>query len=89
MSTSLSHFRGIVAESFRDEGRVEGREEGREERVAKERALSVLRTLDHRGVAVEDEVRERIASCRDVRVLDVRVAWAFTVKTTDELFAED
>ncbi|MEU2146797.1 hypothetical protein ABZ741_21155 [Streptomyces globisporus] len=25
MGTGLSHFRGFVAESFRDEGRVEGR----------------------------------------------------------------
>ena len=85
MSTSLSHFRGVVAESFRDEGREEGREEG----VAKERALSVLRVLDHRGVAVEDAARERIASCRDLPVLDRWVVRAFTVKTTDELFALD
>ncbi|MEU3656827.1 hypothetical protein AB0E67_29270 [Streptomyces sp. NPDC032161] len=87
MSTSLSHFHGIVAESFRKEGRQEGREEGREEGVAKERALSVLRVLDHRGVAVDEAVRERIGSCRDLRVLDVWVDRAFTVKTTDELFA--
>ncbi|MFF4662087.1 hypothetical protein [Streptomyces sp. NPDC001279] len=87
MSTSLSHFHGIVAESFRKEGRQEGREEGREEGVAKERALSVLRVLDHRGVAVDEAVRERIGSCRDLRVLDVWVDRAFTVKTIDELFA--
>ncbi|MFF9353316.1 hypothetical protein [Streptomyces sp. NPDC014741] len=83
MSTSLSHFHGIVAESFRKEGREEGREEG----VARERALSVLRVLDHRGVAVDEAVRERIGSCRDLRALDVWVDRAFTVKTTDELFA--
>ncbi|MFJ2897824.1 hypothetical protein ACIO87_23400 [Streptomyces sp. NPDC087218] len=84
MSTSLSHFRGIVAESFRDEGREEGREEG----IAKERSLSVLRMLDRRGVAVSDAVRERIGSCRDLRTLDLWVDRAFTVKTTDELLDE-
>ncbi|WP_242434148.1 MULTISPECIES: hypothetical protein [unclassified Streptomyces] len=83
MSTSLSHLHGIVAESFRKEGREEGREEG----VARERALSVLRVLDHRGVAVDEAVRERIGSCRDLRALDVWVDRAFTVKTTDEPFA--
>ncbi|MER5747269.1 hypothetical protein ABT097_28865 [Streptomyces sp. NPDC002225] len=82
MSTSLSHFRGIVAESFRDEGREEGREEG----IAKERSLSVLRMLDRRGVAVSDADRERIGACRDLATLDLRGDRAFTVKTTDDLF---
>ncbi|MEV8456259.1 hypothetical protein AB0467_31465 [Streptomyces sp. NPDC052095] len=82
MSTSLSHFRGIVAESFRNEGREEGREEG----IAKERSLGVLRMLDRRGVAVSDADRERIGSCRDLATLDLWVDRAFTVKTTDELF---
>ncbi|MFD7071487.1 hypothetical protein ACFV97_30145 [Streptomyces sp. NPDC059913] len=82
MSTSLSHFRGIVAESFRDEGREEGREEG----IAKERSLSVLRMLDRRGVAVSDADRERIGACRDLATLDLWVDRAFTVKTTDDLF---
>ncbi|MGW3090134.1 hypothetical protein [Streptomyces sp. NPDC001108] len=78
MSTSLSHFRGIVAESFRDEGREEG--------IAKERSLSVLRMLDRRGVAVSEADRERIGACRDLPTLDLWVDRAFTVKTTDDLF---
>ncbi|MFF2409205.1 hypothetical protein [Streptomyces sp. NPDC058092] len=81
MSTSLSHFRGIVAESFRDEGREEG--------TARERALSVLRTLDHRGVLVDDAVRERISSCQDLRVLGTWADRAFTVQTADDLFVPE
>ncbi|MFB7952294.1 hypothetical protein [Streptomyces sp. NPDC056045] len=88
MSTGLSHFRGIVAESFRKEGREERREEGREEGIAKERSPSVLRMLDRRGVAVSDAVRERTGSCRDLRTPGLWVDRAFTAKTTDELLDE-
>ncbi|MET9708298.1 hypothetical protein [Streptomyces griseus] len=80
MGTGLSHFRGFVAESFRDEGRVEGRVEGRGE--------DILRILAVRGVAVPEEARQRIAGCRDLAVLDVWFERAITATTVDAVLAE-
>lgn len=84
MGTGLSHFRGFVAESFRDEGRDEGRVEGRVEG----RAEDILRILAVRGVTVPDEARQRITACKDLAVLDVWFERAVTATTTDAVLAE-
>ncbi|MFJ4965809.1 hypothetical protein ACIP6P_25760 [Streptomyces sp. NPDC088729] len=76
MGTGLSHFRGIVAETFRDEGRVEGRVE------------DILRILAVRGVAVPESARQRISACADLQVLDVWFERAVTAETADALFDE-
>lgn len=80
MGTGLSHFRGFVAESFRDEGRLEGRVESRGE--------DILRILAVRGVAVPDEARQRITDCKDLAVLDVWFERAVTAPTADAVFDE-
>ncbi|MDX2408025.1 hypothetical protein NJO91_33470 [Streptomyces microflavus] len=80
MGTGLSHFRGFVAESFRDEGRVEGRVESRGE--------GILRILAVRGVAVPDAARQRITACTDLAVLDVWFERAITAPTVDAVFDE-
>ncbi|MFD3972481.1 hypothetical protein [Streptomyces cyaneofuscatus] len=77
MGTGLSHFRGFVAESFRDEGRAEGRRE------------DILRILAVRGVEVPDEVRQRITGCKDLDVLDVWFGRAITASTADAVLGED
>ncbi|MFJ9982252.1 hypothetical protein [Streptomyces cyaneofuscatus] len=79
-TTGLSHFRGIVAESFRDEGRIEGRVEGRAE--------DILRILTVRGVPVPDEARQRVTACTDLAVLDVWFERAITALTADAVFDE-
>ncbi|MFI1252034.1 hypothetical protein ACH4TY_35845 [Streptomyces anulatus] len=84
MGTGLSHFRGFVAESFRDEGRDEGRVEGRVEG----RAEDILRILAVRGVTVPDEARQRITACKDLAVLDVWFERAVTATTADAVLAE-
>ncbi len=84
MGTGLSHFRGFVAESFRDEGRDEGRVEGRVEG----RAEDILRILAVRGVPVPDEARQRITACKDLAVLDVWFERAVTATTVDAVLAE-
>lgn len=76
MGTGLSHFRGLVAESFRDEGRVESRAE------------DILRILEVRGVAVADDVRQRITACTDLAVLDVWFERAVTATTADAVLEE-
>ncbi|WP_432147537.1 hypothetical protein [Streptomyces sp. bgisy029] len=85
MGTGLSHFRGFVAESFRDEGRAEGRVEGRVEG----RGEDILRILAVRGVEVPDEVRQRITGCKDLDVLDVWFERAITASTADAVLGED
>lgn len=64
-----------VLQHGRSEGRVEGRAE------------SVLAVLDARGIAVPDDVRERIAACTDVEQLDIWVRAAVTVASAEDLFA--
>ncbi|MFE3472728.1 hypothetical protein ACFXOI_13965 [Streptomyces bacillaris] len=76
MGTGLSHFRGLVAESFRDEGRLESRGE------------DILRILAVRGVAVPDEARQRITDCKDLALLDVWFERAVTAPTADAVFDE-
>ncbi|WNF28597.1 hypothetical protein RI138_18135 [Streptomyces sp. C11-1] len=80
MGTGLSRFRGFVAESFRDEGRVERRLESRAE--------DILRILAVRGVEVPDAARQRITTCADLAVLDVWFERAVTASSVDALFDE-
>ncbi|WP_439082530.1 hypothetical protein [Streptomyces sp. WL006] len=80
MGTGLSHFRGFVAESFRDEGRVEGRLEGRAE--------DILRILDLRGVPVPEAARQRVSACTDLAVLDVWLERAVTAPSADAVFGD-
>ncbi|MFB7917998.1 hypothetical protein [Streptomyces sp. NPDC056061] len=86
----LSHFRGYVAESFREEGRREGRAEVMAEVMAEaqvaERARLVSYILAWRGVAVTEEARERIDACRDLEVLGTWFDRAITASAVDELF---
>ncbi|MET9338270.1 hypothetical protein [Nonomuraea sp. NPDC003804] len=70
----------------REEGREEGREVGREEGMARGEAHCVLMLLEHHGVAVSEEVRQRILSCNDLDQLAQWVLRAGAVTTTDELF---
>ncbi|MGC9536828.1 hypothetical protein [Streptomyces sp. UG1] len=79
MSTFVSYFpgRGTVRETAYLEGKVE------------DRALMILRALEKRGIAVPEEMRERVTSCTD---LDTLTAWfdrSLTVATAEDLFAED
>jgi hypothetical protein len=62
---------------------LQGREEGRIE----ERASSILWLLGHRGIAVDAVSRERIQSCRDLKVLGVWRDRSFTVARATDLFA--
>ncbi|MEV6957009.1 hypothetical protein [Streptomyces sp. NPDC051183] len=77
--------RGTLIEETYQEGEAKGRTEGK----AEERARMVLRVLDHRGVAVADEVRERVIACGELDVLGRWIDLAFTVDHAEELFAEE
>jgi hypothetical protein len=73
-------YEGIDA--IREEGWSEGREEGRSQGIAE----SVLAVLAGRGLPVEDEVRSRIASCRDADQLKRWLLAAGRVEEASRLF---
>ncbi|MFG3252316.1 hypothetical protein [Streptomyces sp. NPDC048172] len=77
MSTSLSHFHGLVAETFREEGRC------------LERASAVVQALEFRDVPLTDADRARVAACTDMPTLARWFERAFTVTSADELFADE
>ncbi|NGO66921.1 hypothetical protein [Streptomyces boncukensis] len=54
-----------------------------------ERSRMILRILDHRGIPVPDDVRERIRACDDADMLDRWADRALDVAAAGELFAED
>lgn len=78
MAVDLSFFRSQTAERLRGEGRVEGLAEGRAE--------DILRLLSKRGIAVPDDVRDRITACTDPDTLSTWFDRAITATTAGELF---
>ncbi|GHF04325.1 hypothetical protein [Streptomyces morookaense] len=80
--------RGTLVEEKYLEGKADGVAEGLAEGKAEERARLVLRVLERRGISVPDEVRERLADCSDLDVLDRWLDQAFVVSTAEEIFAE-
>ncbi|MGW2381477.1 hypothetical protein [Streptomyces sp. NPDC001658] len=75
----VSYFpgRGTVRETAYLEGRAEGEVKG------------ILSVLEVRGIPVSDDVRERIASCADLELLDAWLERSRTVVRAEDLFAED
>jgi hypothetical protein len=57
---------------FRRQGIEEGRAQGEAVGRAESRAEDILRILDKRGIEVDDDSHDRIASCTD---LDILGAW--------------
>ncbi|WP_433473777.1 hypothetical protein ACQPZP_33965 [Spirillospora sp. CA-142024] len=64
------------AKSHIAEGRAKGEAEG------KVRALLIL--LDARGIAVPNDVRERVSNCTDIHQLDRWIRRAAVVNTAEE-----
>ncbi|MFC4013015.1 hypothetical protein ACFOY2_37715 [Nonomuraea purpurea] len=68
---------------------AEGWPEAWVEAWAQAEAESVLKILQYRGVAVSDEVRERVMACRDEATLDRWLFRAPYVSSAEELFDLD
>jgi hypothetical protein len=71
---------------FTEQYRAQGREEGRQEGRAQGEAEAILIFLESRGIAVSDEVRERVTSCTDQETLQSWLRRAAKVETAEELF---
>ncbi|MEU6720006.1 hypothetical protein ABZ897_51850 [Nonomuraea sp. NPDC046802] len=74
MAMQTYPYQGDYAEGLLAQGRAEGEAE------------TVLKFLQHRGVAVSDVVRERVMACRDEATLDRWVMRAPFVSSAEELF---
>jgi hypothetical protein len=66
-----------------NKGKAEGKTEGKTEGKAE----SVLDILEARGIAVSDEQRQQISSCKDLGQLKRWVIRASTVASADELLS--
>ncbi|MEU3172609.1 hypothetical protein [Streptomyces sp. NPDC007000] len=70
----LSSFQSQTAQRLRAEGRAEGR------------AANILLLLDHRGVELSDEERERVMGCSDFDTLDLWFRRAVTASSAAGVF---
>jgi hypothetical protein len=70
-----------------EEGRAVGLEEGLAEGRAKSRAEDILRILDKRGIAVDDDSRDQIVSCTDLDTLGAWLDRSLTATQVSDLFA--
>ncbi|MEW2568255.1 hypothetical protein [Streptomyces sp. NPDC047070] len=79
--TAIQYFwRHPLAEQVREEGREEGR--------VQERAESVLRTLQWRGIDVPDVVRKRVLASTDMDELGSWLDRSYRVADAGELFVD-
>lgn len=53
---------------------------------AKGKAKTLLRVLDHRGIDVDEQTRERITSCTVSATIDLWIDRALDASSTDDLF---
>lgn len=78
----IALYTSFIAEEIREEGRAEGREQGR----AESRVRDILLVLEARGIAVSDDVRERIGSCRDSALMESWFDRAITADSAEKIF---
>ncbi|MBB5917267.1 hypothetical protein BJY24_006179 [Nocardia transvalensis] len=79
MTVDMAFFRSETSQRLRAQGREEGRTEGI--------ANSILRILDHRGIPLSPEARDRIATCSDTALLETWLDRAVAAPTADAVFA--
>lgn len=75
MTTQTHRYQSLLRQEWTDEGRAEGK------------ASSLLRILEHRGITVDEQARERITGCTDSPTIDRWIDRAFDATGIDDLFA--
>ncbi|MFB7090823.1 hypothetical protein [Streptomyces sp. NPDC056296] len=88
MQDVITHFPGhrTLFEEKYLEGMADGKAEGKAEGEARGEAKGVLRVLEVRGLVITDAVRERIAACTDLTLLNDWLDRAGTVERAEDLF---
>ena len=72
-----------------EEGRRLGRAEGKAEGEAKGKAEALLAMLRARGIAVPEELRQRIRQCTDIPTLDGWIVRAATAASVHDVVTSD
>ncbi|MFB7559382.1 hypothetical protein [Streptomyces brevispora] len=85
VAVDTSFYKSFMSEEIRDEGRVEGRAEG----LAEGQARGLLLIFEVRGIAVTDQIREKITNCSDPQLLNRWLKHAITASSAEEVFAEE
>ncbi|MFJ3144226.1 hypothetical protein ACIPJM_17425 [Streptomyces halstedii] len=78
---ALSFYVSPLSEEIREEGRVQGR--------AEVWAEGILYAFDVRGIDVTDEMRRRVATCGDMKLLRHWLGRAIVADTAAEVFGEE
>ncbi|RLU86937.1 hypothetical protein CTZ27_24475 [Streptomyces griseocarneus] len=78
--------RGTLIEETLQAGEAKGRAEGQAQGRLEGCAQMVLRLLEHRGITVSPEVRERVVSCDDLDALGLWLVRAADVSHAEEIF---
>jgi hypothetical protein len=76
------------ASEQRSQGREEGRQEGRAEGRAQGRAEDILLILKKRKIEVDDDSRQRIKSCTDMKSLEKWLGRSLTATKAGDLFKD-
>ncbi|MER5553262.1 hypothetical protein ABT001_16575 [Streptomyces sp. NPDC002793] len=77
VAVDTTFYKSFMSEEIRDEGRAQGRAEG------------LLLILEARGIAVTDELRQKVSTCTDPQLLHRWLHRATTATTAEEAVAED
>lgn len=85
VAVDLSFYTSYLSEEIRDEGRTAGRAEGR----AQASADAILLVLEQRGIAVPDDVRDRVTGCDAPETLRAWLMRAVTADSAEEIFADE
>ncbi|MEW9555209.1 hypothetical protein [Nonomuraea sp. NPDC050783] len=86
MQMTTYPYLGEYANSLLIEGEAKGEAKGKAKGKVEGEAETLLLVLEGRGIAVSDEVRERVLSCEDKDTLDAWVLRAITVEKAEALF---
>jgi hypothetical protein len=83
-----SEQRSQGREEGRQEGLAEGRQEGLAEGRMESRAADILLILNKRKIEVDEESRERIKSCTDMKMLEKWLGRSLTAAKVGDLFKD-
>ncbi|WLQ42721.1 hypothetical protein P8A22_23965 [Streptomyces laculatispora] len=88
VAVDTSFYTSFMSEEIRDEGRAEGLDKGLTEGRAEGLAKGLLLIFDVRGIAVTDEIREKITSCGDPQLLNRWLEHATTASSAEEVVGQ-
>ncbi|WP_063934786.1 hypothetical protein [Archangium violaceum] len=86
MSSGTYEYQSEFARRYLAQGREEGRQEGRQEGLQEGEMIALLEVLEARGLQVDEQSRQRIAVCTELKQLKHWLRKAVSVRSVQELF---